>query len=189
MFCPIEFLSSCPSEEIVLTQGSMILLGPDKTSTLIQFGQKKGIFSALNGRSDFTTTVQDTEQFTVLHRAQVRNLQIEVGEDLPKLTQDQASKEKLLSLLVSHTVTCHRKLTITFSTKESVVMGGIQSTFDKIHQYTLASLAQQELRHALAVPGKTDCSRYWLSPTKIFHRIREHPDNWCSRSWQNKSCE
>lgn len=35
-------------------------------------------------------------------------------------------------------------------------MGGVQKIFEKIHQYILVSLAQQELRHALAVPGKIE---------------------------------
>lgn len=91
----IEFLSLGNQEEIVITQGTMTLLGEDKVCVLVQFGQKKGLFSALNGVPNSPLIPQDTEQYTILHHSQLKNLHVQMGEDLPKLIQDEAPKKKL----------------------------------------------------------------------------------------------
>ncbi|KAG0174872.1 Peroxisome biosynthesis protein pex1 [Apophysomyces sp. BC1034] len=125
------WLTATTTDQIILTQGTVISLttGEEEIQGMIQFGQKKGMFSSLTNAPATSETA--TEQYIVLAPSQVKGIQIEIGEEIPK--EETKTKKK--------------------STSAQPVLGGVQKVFEKVHQYTVANLAERGLKDFLAVPG------------------------------------
>ena len=82
-YCYLEYLDKSPNDKIVLTQGTIFKSTSEQqihSSSIIQFGQKKGLFSGLNGNPPpLSETISEYITFT---KSQIKNLQVEIGEDI-----------------------------------------------------------------------------------------------------------
>ncbi|KAJ8659027.1 hypothetical protein O0I10_005409 [Lichtheimia ornata] len=134
-----DWLSFMTPEKIPMTHGSIFSIpsdsGEEDTQFVVQLGQKKGLFSSFNNA---TAAQQDPslEQFTVIAKSQIKGLQLEIGEEVLK---QQVNEEPTKGR----------------NTKVEPVpeLGGIKDIYEKIRQYTLAHLADKDLKAALGVPG------------------------------------
>ncbi|KAI9306558.1 P-loop containing nucleoside triphosphate hydrolase protein [Cunninghamella echinulata] len=123
-----KLLTDSSKDTIVLTNGLVLAIGEEKG--LIQFGQKKRLFGTFSNGSNQSDTTG--EQYAVLTKSQIKDLQIDIGEDIIK--SDDTTKTKK-------------------TTTRCPEMGGVEKIFDKLHKYTIANLAKKDLKNALSVPG------------------------------------
>ncbi|KAI9322670.1 P-loop containing nucleoside triphosphate hydrolase protein, partial [Dichotomocladium elegans] len=129
-------LLSSASEKLIINNGSIYQLSPsslESSKFLIQFGQKKGLFSGLNG--NVPRPDSGAEQYTIIKKSQLKDLQIEVGEDALHQVSEDTSKTNGQTY------------------EQAPVMGGVGPIYAQIRQYTLANLARKELKDSLSVPG------------------------------------
>ncbi|KAF7730872.1 Peroxisome biosynthesis protein pex1 [Apophysomyces ossiformis] len=126
------WLQFTDTDQVTLTQGLVISLGTEKGEIqgMIQLGQKKGIFAAL-ANGPVAQSESTAEQYIVLNPSQLKSVQLQIGEDIQK--EDTKSKKKPISA--------------------QSVLGGVQKMFEKVHEYTVANLAERGLKDFLAVPG------------------------------------
>ncbi|KAI8379654.1 P-loop containing nucleoside triphosphate hydrolase protein [Radiomyces spectabilis] len=127
-----EWLSSVPHETLVLTQGiTLTLPGDPQEQCLIQFGQKKGLFSSSTNNT--AAPLEDlTEEYAVMSVAQWKKLALDIGEDIPQASENAKTKSA-----ASHDIS----------------MGGVQKLLDKLRQYTIANVAEKELKDTLSIPS------------------------------------
>ncbi|CAO3600371.1 unnamed protein product [Absidia cylindrospora] len=152
-----KWLSSLAIQDtVVVTQGLVVTVGDE--SGLLQFGQKKRLFGVLPNGS--TSQIDHfAEQYATLSLSQVKDIQIEFGEEIIKADDITKTNKK-------HSIPSD--------------MGGVEKTFDKLLHYTVANVAKRDLRNALAVPGsggvlvtgahgagKTELVRKLLHSTKM----------------------
>ncbi|KAI8073284.1 P-loop containing nucleoside triphosphate hydrolase protein [Gongronella butleri] len=113
-------------EKVVLTHG--LVVSVHDTKGLLQFAQKKRLFGALtNGAA----AEQPAEQYAVVPVAQLKSLQIDIGEEVQK---DEPAKTK-------------------DSAAAPPVLGGVDKTFNKLLAYAKANVVEKKLQDALGVPG------------------------------------
>lgn len=85
----LELLSDASKDSIVLTNNLLLSIGEEKG--LIQFGQKKRLFGTFsNGSNQAEST---GEQYAVLTKSQIKDLQIDIGEDIIKSDDGVKSKK------------------------------------------------------------------------------------------------
>ncbi|KAI8084697.1 P-loop containing nucleoside triphosphate hydrolase protein [Halteromyces radiatus] len=120
--------SMAVQDSIALTQGLVVSLSEGKG--LIQFGQKKRLFGVLGNGS--SPSDHSTELYTTLSSTQVKDLQIDIGEDITKMEDTNKTKKAPL---------------------RSSEMGGIEKIFKRLYHYTMANITKGDLKNALGVPG------------------------------------
>lgn len=88
----IEWLSSLAIQDtVVLTQGLVATVGDE--SGLLQFAQKKRLFGVLSNGS--TSQIDHSaEQFATLSLSQVKDIQIEFGDEIIKPDNNTKSSKK-----------------------------------------------------------------------------------------------
>ncbi|KAI8141634.1 P-loop containing nucleoside triphosphate hydrolase protein [Fennellomyces sp. T-0311] len=128
-----DWLERNPNDKVVLTQGSIYTTtmgSEERISTIIQFGQKKGLFSGLNGNAPPPS--ESISEYVVVSKSQIKGMQIEVGEDVVKYGAEESKSG---------------------GSEPPAAMGGVNKLYEKIHQYTVANVADKDLKQALSVPG------------------------------------
>ncbi|ORZ02500.1 P-loop containing nucleoside triphosphate hydrolase protein, partial [Syncephalastrum racemosum] len=125
------WLASEEDHDVLLTRNSRVIfdVGEESVQCLVQFGQKKGLFASLNGAQQPPQDLT-ADQYVAVSSAQVKGLQVDIGEEIARTPDEKKKSSDKLPLL-----------------------GGVKKTFEKVHSYTTANLAKKELKDALAVPG------------------------------------
>ncbi|KAI9012001.1 P-loop containing nucleoside triphosphate hydrolase protein [Phycomyces nitens] len=116
-------------DPIVLTHGMKINLQVNgkPVGCIIQLGPQKGLFSSAQATSE-------QESYTSFTRAILERSSVTVGDDIPK---SPIAKEEHHSP----------------KSKGLTTMGGVDTIYNQLHRYTLANLAERDLKAQLHVPG------------------------------------
>lgn len=156
----IDWLSFMTPEKIPMTHGTLFSV-PSKDGEdiqfLVQLGQKKGLFSSFNNATAAAAQQDPTlEQFTVITKSQIKGLQLEIGEEvLKQQVNEEPTKGRNTKYVFSSgnisTIYLH---VILYRAEPVPELGGIKDIYEKIRQYTLAHLADKDLKATLGVPGK-----------------------------------
>lgn len=85
----LGWLASEEADEVLLTRHSTVTfnVGEELVQCLVQFGQKKGLFSSLNGAQQPPQDLT-AEQYVVVSSSQVKGLQVEIGEDISRTPEE-----------------------------------------------------------------------------------------------------
>ncbi|CAO3681391.1 Peroxisome biosynthesis protein pex1 [Rhizopus azygosporus] len=139
-----EWLSA-QKGEYVISQGMVIDLK-------VKDKMEQFLIQLATGQSLFSssTLLQDEEQFVVLSPNQ--KISIEFGEDISKAPSVDSKKDK----------------------SESIKVGGVDKLLNRIEQYTLANLAEKELKASLGVPGSGGIlltGAHGSGKTSIVHQV------------------